>query len=150
MNTLDDMRSRRDTPTDTLSNLDIDAIVPQLKGVRELFWHAWNDPRFRGPAQLKHLDVTVTGQVVSAAPGKPVPDLPRPGFLATYYYIQSTGASHKIPRLGILPWTLGVRRDEVRDCDAEGNYRFEGLPRIRSDRLEGALREQNDMQVFAV
>ncbi|HSV15070.1 MAG TPA: ABC transporter permease, partial [Tepidisphaeraceae bacterium] len=151
MITLDDMRLRRDTPTDTLANLNVNPILRQLIGVRELFWHAWNDPKFRGPIELKQLNVSFAGQVVGAAPGKPVPDLPRPGFLAAYYYLQTAGASHKIPRLGILPWTLGIRRDEVRDCDAEGNYRFEGMPRMRSDRLEGgSSREQNDMQVFAV
>src|SRR4029450_12567497 len=38
-----------------------------------------------------------------------------------------------------MPWTLGVRRNEINECDAEGNYRIEGLPRIH-----------NDLQMFAI
>jgi hypothetical protein len=34
---------------------------------------AANDARFVGPADLKRLNVDVTGQVVSTAPGKPAP-----------------------------------------------------------------------------
>jgi ABC-type lipoprotein release transport system permease subunit len=150
MITLDDLRLRRDTPNDTLANLNLPAVLPQLAGVRELFFHAWNDPKFRGPAELKRVDVSFTGQVVSAAPGKPVPDLPRDGFLATYYYISNTAKDKKIPSLAAMPWTMGMRRNEVVDTDAEGNYRFEGLPKVRADQLLGNTRSQNDMQTFAV
>ena len=57
-----------------------------------------------------------------------MPDLPREGFLATYYYVRDIVA--KVPQPQTLPWTLGVRRCEVQECDAEGGYRFEGLPRL--------------------
>ena len=150
MITFDDLRLRRDTPNDTIDRLDLDAILPQLSGVRDLFQHAWNDPKFRGPAELKRLDVSFGGQVVGPAPGKPVPDLPRDGFLATYYYIGSAAKDKKIPSLANMPWTLGIRRNEVVDCDAEGHYRFEGLPRMRTDVLLGNTRSPNDMQTFAV
>ncbi len=49
----------------------------------------------------------------------------------------------------MLP-TIGIRRNEVRDCDAEGNYQFEGLPRLRADKQEGTALLQNDMQTLAV
>ncbi|WP_428938316.1 FtsX-like permease family protein [Fontivita pretiosa] len=126
--TLDDLRLLRDTPNDTLDRLNVQAIVPQLHGVREVLCRAWNDPKFRGPLELKRNRNTVRGQVVSPSSGRPVPDLPRDGFLATYYYV--TGVSRKIPQFRGIPWTLGIRRNEVRDCDAEGNYIFEGLTRI--------------------
>ena len=49
-----------------------------------------------------------------------------------------------------MPWVLGIRRNEVRECDSEGNYRFEGLPQFPSDRLDGPFNATNDLQVFAV
>jgi hypothetical protein len=150
MITLDDLRARRDTPTDTLANLEVDAIVPQLDGVAAVFQHLWNEKRLRVPAALKQQQVSFGGQVVGAAPGDPVPDLPREGFLATYAYLTANGTGKRIPPMGPLPWTLGVRRTEVQATDAEGNYLFEGIPRLRSDHLEGPARAQNDMQVFAV
>ncbi len=148
MITLDDMRLRRDTPADTLDAINIDAILPQLAGVRDLFAHAAADPRFVGPAELKRLDTSFVGQVVSPSPGKPVPDLPREGFLTTYYYVANK--DKKIPLLGRYPWAIGVRRDEIRQCDAEGNYRFEAMPRLRSDRLEGTEKLQADPQLLAL
>jgi ABC-type lipoprotein release transport system permease subunit len=127
MITLDDLRLRRDTPTDTLERLKIDRIIPQLNGVCELFRKAWNDPQFVNASDLKRNRNTVVGQVVSPSSGRPVPDLPREGFLATYFYV--TGVARKLPQYKPIPWTLGIRRSEVRECDAEGNYAFEGLTR---------------------
>jgi ABC-type lipoprotein release transport system permease subunit len=150
MITLDDLRLRRDTPADALASIDVRPILPQLSAVTELFSHAWNDPKFRGPTEMKRLDADLTGQVVSAAPGRPVPDLPCDGYLATYYYITSLGGEKKIPPIGSMPWTLGMRRGEVQSTDSQGNYRFEGLPRLRCDRPEGPTRALNDMEVFAV
>ena len=150
MITLDDLRLRRDTPTDTLENINVNAILPQLNGVREVFENGARDAKFHGAVELKRLEASFSGQVVTPSPGKPVPDLPRDGFLATYYYIPMKAKDRKIPQLAGLPWTIGIRRNEVRDCDAEGNYRFEGLPQYRSDKLDVALAAQNDMQVFAV
>ena len=63
---------------------------------------------------------------MSPAPGRPVPDLPRPGFLATYYY----AAGAPIPSLRWVQYTMGVRRGEVVSCDAEGNYLFEGISKL--------------------
>jgi hypothetical protein len=150
MITLNDLRLHRDTPTDTLGNLKIGAIIPQLDAIRTLFAHACADAKFKGPAELKRLDVSFSGQVVSSAPGNPVPDMPRAGFLATYYYITSLGGARMIPPLGDMQWTLGIRRGEVEDCDAEGNYRFEGLPRLRPDQQEGTARALNDLQTFEI
>jgi hypothetical protein len=141
MITLDDLRLRRDTPTDTLANLNVDAILPQLDATYEVLRHAWNDPNFRGQPDYKWQRTQFTGQVVSPAPGKPVPDLPRQGFLATYYY--TVNNLPHIPQPKPLPWAMGVRRNEVRDTDAEGNYRFEGMPRLGSTAA-------NEMQIFAV
>lgn len=126
--TLDDLRLRRDTPNDTIDQVNVERILPQLRAIRELFWRAWNDPEFVGPVDLKRNRNQVKGQVVSPASGRPVPDLPREGFLATYYY--ATGTARKQPQHRPIPWTLGIRRSEIRDCDAEGNYQFEGLTRI--------------------
>jgi hypothetical protein len=150
MITLNDLRLHRDTPTDTLANLQIVPIIPQLNAICTLFAHASADPKFKGPVELKRLDVSFTGQVVSSAPGNPVPDMPRAGFLATYYYITSLGGARMIPPLGDMQWTLGIRRGEIQDCDAEGNYRFEGLPRLRPDQQEGTARALNDLQTFEV
>jgi hypothetical protein len=150
MVTLNDLRLRRDTPNDTLASINVDAIIPQLQAVHDLFATAQRDPKFHGPEQLKQLNVDFTGQVVSASGGRPMPDLPREGFLATYSYIATRGKDRKIPQLGLLSPVLGVRRCEVRDCDADGVYRFEGLPKLRSDKLEGPAMLQNDMQVLGV
>ncbi len=128
--TLDDLRLHRDTPADTLDAIDVKAIEPQLDGVRDLMRHAWNDVKFKGQVELKWQHGGFEGQVVSAAPGRPVPDLPREGFLASYSYVEKI---KKIPPLRLLPWTLGVRRTELQPCDAEGRYRFEGLPRLNPD-----------------
>lgn len=126
--TLDDLRLRRDTPTDTLDHLRPEAILPQLRAVRTLLWRAWNDPTFKGPIERKRNRNTIFGQVVSPSPGRPVPDLPREGFLATYFYTANN--TKKIPQHRPISWTLGVRRNEIRPCDAEGRWRIEGLPRI--------------------
>ena len=146
MITLNDLRLRRDTPADTLDRIDVTRILPQLDAVIEVFRRACDDPRFRGPTELRRQEVTITGQVLSQSPGRPVPDLPRDGFLATYYHAASK--DKQIPMLGSLPWALGVRRNEVRQTDAEGNYLFEGLPKLRADRLEGIEKQQADMQYF--
>ena len=61
---------------------NVDAIIPQLQGLIDLFAHACADPKFHGPVELKRLEQSFSGQVVSPSPGKPVPDLPRDGFLA--------------------------------------------------------------------
>lgn len=126
--TLDDLRLRRDTPADTPENLNLAAIYPQLNAVRVLMRNVWEDPDFRNPAEAKWMRTSFEGQVVSAAPGRPVPDLPRPGFLVTYYY---ANGQKKIPQPHVLPYTMGVRRNEIVECDAEGRYRFEGLPKLQ-------------------
>jgi len=129
--TLDDPRLRRDTPTDVPDHLRVENILPQLRATAELIFTACNDPGFRSQAELKWQRQGWTGQVVSPAPGRPVPDLPREGFLVTYYYVYTVNA--KIPPIRELPWTVGIRRTEVHDCDAEGNYSFEGLPRLNDE-----------------
>ncbi len=129
--TLDDLRLRRDTPSDTLANLNLASIVPQVSATREVIRHAWNAIAFHSTTDHRFQRNSVEGQVVSSAPGRPVPDLPRSGFLATYYYVAST--TKKIPPFRPLPWLAGVRRSEVADCDREGRYRFEGLTKFPFD-----------------
>ncbi len=156
--TLDDLRLWRDTPNDTVENLDVDAVLPQLRAVSTLLRHAWNDPTFVGPIECKRNRNAVRGQVVAAAPGRPVPDLPREGFLATYFY--TTTNTKKVPQIRAIPWTLGVRRNEVLACDTEGHWRIEGLPRVapnpltdlfvaievfRVDPLDGAIVAATDL-----
>ncbi len=127
MMTLDDLRQRRDTPGDTLANVNLESILPQFQAVRQVIVRAWNDPGFHTQSDFRFQRNSVEGQVVSAAPGRPVPDLPRQGFLATYYYVAGAGRA-VAPHRG-LPWIPGVRRSEVAVCNAEGVYRFEGLPK---------------------
>ncbi|HEX4124268.1 MAG TPA: FtsX-like permease family protein [Tepidisphaeraceae bacterium] len=124
--TFDDLRRFRDTPADTLANLKVPPILKQLTATRELLFHAWNDPSFRGGDEWISNNNQFSGQVVSFAEGRPVPDLPRPGFLVTYYY----GSGNDIPGLTPELYTLGIRRTEVHACDADGNYYFEGMPRL--------------------
>jgi ABC-type lipoprotein release transport system permease subunit len=150
MVTLNDLRLRRDTPNDTLDGIHVDAIFPQLIAVRDLFALACADARFHGPAEVKRQEITLTGQVVSASGARPMPDLPREGFLATYSYIANKLKDRKIPQLGLMLPPIGIRRSEVCNCDADGYYRFEGLPRLRPDKQEGAADLQNDMQTVAV
>lgn len=124
--TLDDLRLRRDTPRDTLKELNLDAIIPQLEAVGTLLGKAWDHPRFKGQAELKWQRTRFTGQVVSPSPWSPVPSLPREGFMAVWY--NSTGGA-KIPALRAVPYAMGVRRTELMQCDAEGKWLLEGLPR---------------------
>jgi hypothetical protein len=135
--TLDDLRLRRDTPTDTLTNLKTEPILDQLDAVRTLLVHAANDPQFSGQPDLKWQRTSLVGQVVTTAAGRPVPDLPREGFLVTYWYTPDMTA--KVPKVKPLPWSIGVRRNEVLACDAEGNYRIEGIPRLGDPNLAWAL-----------
>jgi hypothetical protein len=46
-----------------------------------------------------------------------------------------------------VPWTLGVRRSELHDCDADGHYRIEGIPRVVPD---PARESHLQVQVFRV
>ena len=55
-------------------------ILPQLDAVAELLRHAWNDPAFKGPVELKWQQANVTGQVVSYAPGPAGPRSAAAGF----------------------------------------------------------------------
>src|SRR5690606_22927827 len=82
--TVNDLRLRRDTPADTLENLNIPVLGPQLVAVQKLLFAAGNDPTLRTQPEYKWQRNTVVGQVVSPAAGRPVPDLPRQDFLATY------------------------------------------------------------------
>jgi hypothetical protein len=124
--TLDDLRLPRDTPADTPNKIHPESILRQLNAVRTLLWAAWNDvQRFKGPVDPRWRRTTLTGQVVSAAPGRPVPDLPRGGFLLTYINTQRDDT--KIPLIRRLDYTIGNRRNEIQACDADGNYRFEGM-----------------------
>jgi hypothetical protein len=130
--TLDDLRLRRDTPADTLDHLEVDPILRQLDAVRELLSRAASDPTFHGPTELKWQRTRLTGRVVSPAPGRPVPDLPRDGFLVMC--IPTLDKLSRIPRPSPHGYAIGVRRGEVRLADADGGYRFEGLSRIPEDR----------------
>ncbi len=127
LTTLEDYRTRRDTPNDTLANLNVASVAAQAKAVHDLMRVAWNDPAFLGEPEYRRNTNEFQGQVVSTAAGKPIPDLPRDGFLATYMYIPG---ARKIPQIRWLPYSVGVRRIEVTDCDAEGRYFFDGLPRL--------------------
>lgn len=127
MATFEDLRLRRDTPTDTVANLRVQNLLPQANAVHELLRHAFDAPKFIGEPENRRYTNEFVGQVVSTASGRPVPDLPREGFLASYLYINNT---RKIPGLQWQPYAMNVRRIEVVDCDAEGRYRFEGLPRM--------------------
>jgi hypothetical protein len=124
--TLDDLRLRRDTPVDTFENLDLKAIEPQLHAASLLLTKAWDDPKFKGPVELKWQRTAFRGQVVSPSPWQPVPSLPREGFVATWNYVWG---NRKIPSVRWMPYTMGVRRTEVLPCDAEGNWTIEGMPR---------------------
>ncbi len=127
MTTLEDLRARRDTPADTLDQVNLDVVKKQAAAVHALFRAAWDDPKFLGGPEYRRNTNQFDGQVVSTASGKPIPDLPREGFLATYTYING---ARKIPQIRGMPYTVGVRRLEVTDCDAEGRYYFEGLPKL--------------------
>jgi ABC-type lipoprotein release transport system permease subunit len=129
--TVDDLRLHRDTPADTLDKITFPIILKQLDAVSTLLWHWADDRKFKGPVDPKWRRTTITGQVVSAAPGKPVPDLPRAGFLATYFHVNND-VNH-IPSVRYLPYTIGNRRNEVHRCDADGNYRFEGMWKLNND-----------------
>lgn len=134
--TLDDLRLRRDTPNDTLDRLDLDALTSQAAALGTLLTNAIADPKFRGDPEFKRHRNSFVGQVVGTATGRPVPDLPRDGFLVTYFH-PFTG---KVPKPRGNPWTIGVRRTEIVETDAEGNYRFEGLSRLQGDMQRVAVK----------
>ena len=131
--TLNDERPRRDTPLDTVEHLDLPRIEQHLLAADETLRRAWHDPKFVAGGAFLRRTKSIEGQVLSLASGKPVPDLPRPGFLATYYYAQTA-----VPRpiyTVAAQWTLGVRRTEIVKCDAEGRYRFEGFDQLGDRQL---------------
>jgi hypothetical protein len=132
--TLDDLRPHRDTPADTLDKLRLPSVIEQLSAVRTLLWHAWDDPRFVAPTEHKSHHITLAGQVVSPSAGRPVPDLPRGGFLVDYFHVNRDDL--RIPAVRDEPYTIGTRRDEVQACDADGNYRFEAMWRLAPDQQE--------------
>ena len=135
--TLDDLRPYRDTPADTLDKLRLPSVIEQLSAVRTLLWHAWADPRFVAPTEHKSHHITLLGQVVSPSAGRPVPDLPRGGFLVDYFHVNRDDL--RIPAVRDEPYTIGTRRTEVQPCDADGNYRFEAMWRLNADQQEVAV-----------
>ena len=126
MATLHDVRPRRDTPADTLDRLDRDALRGQFTTLADVVGRAARDEAgFGVPGGFVRRNHRVEGQVLAVAPGSPVPDLPRPGFLAVMYH----GKERK-PTLNYdwrAKWALGVRRTEIVPTDAEGRYDFDGL-----------------------
>ncbi len=127
MATLEDLRLLRDTPGDKLDKLNLDSVKQQASAVNELLRRAWDDPKFRAQPEFRRSTNSFEGQVVSTASGKPIPDLPREGFLATYQYAT---AIRKVPPMRWMPYAMGVRRLDLVDCDSEGKYEFEALPRV--------------------
>ncbi len=136
--TLEDLRLRRDTPNDTPGRVNFEALLPQIRAAHELLRHAWADARFKGQSEYRRYRTSFEGQVVSPAPGKPVPDLPRDGFVATYGY--STDPNQRIPVPREVPYAIGLRRTEVLPTDADGTYRVEGIPTLNADRMLLAVR----------
>lgn len=136
--TLDDMRLLRDTPNDDLSRLNLPSVLRQYAGVKELMQRAWNDTTFRGPVENAFNRERFEGQVVSLAPGRPVPDLPREGFLVARYQTGSLGS--RTPGVAwTMGYTVGQRRNEIRETDAEGFYFYEGLPRLGANERQQFL-----------
>jgi hypothetical protein len=135
--TLDDLRRYRDTPADTLDRLRLRPVVEQLSAVGTLLWRAWDDPRFGATGEHKSRHLTLVGQTVSPSAGRPVPDLPRGGFLVTYFHVLRDDL--RVPAVRDDPFTIGARRNEVQPCDADGNYRFEGMWRLSGEPQEVAV-----------
>ena len=126
--TLNDARGRRDTPADTVENLDLAAVERQFEAADETVRRAIFDVAgFNAGGAFVRRRHRVEGQVLALAPGKPVPDLPRPGFLAVMYHGTHADGSPTPSFDWRAKWTLGVRRTEIVASDAEGGYRFEGL-----------------------
>ena len=135
---LDDLRPYRDTPADTFDKiLSFRSILQQLNSVRVLLWQAIKDPKFSSNSDHKPSRVTLTGQTVSPSPGQPVPDLPRGGFLATYFGV--TRDDLRIPAIKWEDYCIGTRRTEVQPTDADGNYRFEAMWRLALDQQKVAI-----------
>ena len=137
--TLGDLRLRRDTPNDAADAVDFGAVTLQARAAYEVVRRAWADPSFRGGAENRRARTRFEGRVVSPAPGKPVPDLPREGFLVVADYVNND--TDRVPRLrGDVPYAIGLRRTEVADTDAEGLYRFEGLSKLNAGQRVLAVR----------
>ena len=135
---LDDLRPSRDTPADTVDKiLSFRSVLQQLEAVRILLWHAIADPKFSTNSDHKPSRITLTGQVVSPSPGQPVPDLPRGGFLATYFSVARDDL--RIPAIRWEDYCIGTRRTEVQPTDADGNYRFEAMWRLATDQQQVAI-----------
>jgi|GEM_PF-840767 len=133
--TLEDRRPLRDTPYDLMERdgqgrvvrPDVTVLLPQVRAAMGMLLAAASSPELRLSGDGKWArNLGVEGQVVSPAVGRPVPDLPRDGFLATFYYAASKRTARVVPH-GYL---AGLRRWEVVPCDAEGHYRFEALSRV--------------------
>ena len=133
MVTLEDLRLRRDTPNDTPDRINFEALLPQIRATHELLRRAWADPKFKGQGEYRRYRTGFEGQVVSPAPGKPVPDLPRPGFVASYFY--AADINQRVPTPREVPYAIGLRRTEVSATNAEGEYRFEGVPRLYGEQM---------------
>ncbi len=135
---LDDLRLYRDTPADTFDKiLSFRSVLQQLNSVRTLLWQAIKDPKFSNNSDHKPSRITLSGQTVSPSPGQPVPDLPRGGFLATYYSV--TRDDLRIPAIKWEDYCIGTRRTEVQPTDADGNYRFEAMWRLALDQQRVAI-----------
>jgi ABC-type lipoprotein release transport system permease subunit len=135
---LDDLRQFRDTPADTFDKIvSFRSIIDQLESVRTLLWHAIADPKFSNNGDHKPSRITLTGQVVSPSPGQPVPDLPRGGFVATYFNVSRDDLP--IPAIRWENYCIGTRRTEVAPTDADGNYRFEAMWRLAPDQQKVAI-----------
>ena len=124
--TLDDARVWRDTPNDVAAKVKVDRVLPQVAAVRDLIRSSWGDASFRSTAEKRPVRMTFTGQVVSAAPDRPIPDIPREGFLATFYYVQNPATripgitfGGTFPRLAALADKVAVVRSYVA---GDGNH----------------------------
>lgn len=122
--TLQDVRSRVDTPNDLAANVDLDAVAIQIAAARNAARRMAEDLSRRRAYRPRLLSLvggfgTVRGRVVAHEPQKSlIPNTPVEGALAVL--------------LGRQPTMMGVRGDLIDSVGADGRFEFRGVPLVNT------------------
>lgn len=122
--TLQDVRSRVDTPNDLAADVDLDAVAIQIAAARSAARRMAEDLSRRRAYRPRFLSLvggfgTVRGRVVAHEPQKSlIPNTPVEGALAVL--------------LGRQPTMMGVRGDLIDSVGADGRFEFRGVPLVNT------------------
>ncbi|NOY83037.1 MAG: hypothetical protein GXP31_18720 [Kiritimatiellaeota bacterium] len=123
--TLNAIRTKADTPLDTVERLDWSRLAPQIEATFLLARRLADSPGFKVTSKVVPKWVRAWGTIVDQASGEPIPRLPMPDYLAVLVNGSSTAGRGGVYFLPAVP---GVRRQEFHFTRADGRFYVDAMP----------------------